>query len=118
MNVSTSDTGTNGASGTPPNKPARAAAAVGDAAHAAADKISGAAQTVAAGVTSAQQRGSDAIKDAGESMRAGVETATATMSERSDRLFGSARAYTKENPLLALGMAAGAGIILSRLFRR
>lgn len=118
MNASTSDSGSNGTSGAPPNKPARAAAAVGDAAHTAADKISDAAHTVAAGVTSAQQRGSAAIKGASESVRTGVAAASVTVSERSDRVFGNVRTYTKQNPLLALGMAAGAGIILARLFRR
>jgi ElaB/YqjD/DUF883 family membrane-anchored ribosome-binding protein len=114
MNATDSSMGSNA----PPNKPARAAAAVGDAAHGTADKIAEAANTVASGISSAQQRGSDAIKNASDGMRDGVEAASDTMREQGDRLLGGVRTYTTQNPLLALGLAAGAGIILGRIFRR
>lgn len=101
-----------------PNKPARAAAAVGDAAHGTADKIAEAANTVASGISSAQQRGGDAIRGAGEGIRDSMDAASERLREQGDRLLGNVRTYTTQNPLLALGLAAGAGIILGRIFRR
>ena len=114
MNATDSTMGSNA----PLNKPARAAAAVGDAAHGAADKIAEGASTVASGISSAQQRGSDAIKDARAGVRDSVQAASDRIREQSDRLLGGVRTYTTENPLLALGLAAGVGIILGRILRR
>lgn len=97
-------------------RPARAAAALGDAAQRAADKIASSADDVASGIASAQTRGSAAFERASHRIQQGVQSASKVAREQGDRAVENVRAYTTRNPLLAVCLAAGAGFILSRVF--
>lgn len=65
------------------------------------------------GAAFAEMAGAEAVK-----LRAKGEAAMAGMSDQAGQTVEEARAYVRDNPMTAIGIAAGAGLVFGLLFGR
>ena len=107
-------TDTNGLSGSSTRQVDQAQRGAHDAINKAADKVHPAVDQVAAKV----HKATDSLAGAASHAAERFDSKSEEFMDAQERLMESLQAYVQEKPLQALGMAAGAGFLLSVLMRK
>jgi ElaB/YqjD/DUF883 family membrane-anchored ribosome-binding protein len=89
-----------------------------DGAHSAIDGLSGAARPAVDRLAAEAHRMVDRLVNAANSTEAAIEAGDARVNQLRSSIRGRAQSYISANPVATIGLALGAGFVLSYLIRR